>query len=164
MQRGKPFEPGNTSGRGRPKGSRNKATLDREALLDEFGAAITRKCVAEALKGDKSALRLCMERLLPPARHQTAAFKLPSIRSTADLPHASAAVLKAVADGTVSAQEGETFVRMLETHQRLLESQELASRIEALEHQGETGTAVELVDEESAGSVNPPAEGPNHAE
>lgn len=147
MKRGTPFEPGNTAGLGRPKGSRNKATLDREALLDEFGAAITRKCLAEALKGEKSAMRLCMERLVPLARHQPVPFKLPAIRLVSDLPRASAAVVKAAADGTLSVQDAEAFQRILEHHRQFLGTHELASRIEALEQKAVSGTALELVPE-----------------
>src|SRR5215211_5892366 len=40
MQRGKPFEPGNKIGHGRAKGSKNHATLEREALLNQFAPAI----------------------------------------------------------------------------------------------------------------------------
>jgi hypothetical protein len=53
----KPGQSGNPSGR--PHGSRNKATLALEALLDGEGEAITRK----ALEGDTAALRLCLERI-----------------------------------------------------------------------------------------------------
>ncbi len=166
-KRGASFEVGNTSGRGRPQGSRNQATLDREALLDEYGTAITRKCLTEAMKGDKSALRLCIERLIPPARPQSVAFKLPSLRSAADLPRASAAILKATAEGTLSVQEAEGLMRMLELQQRLLGGSELTMRIEALERRGATGTAVELVEEaEGSPATNSalPAEKPNHAQ
>ena len=120
MKRGTPFELGNRAGHGRPKGSRNKATLDREALLDEYGAAITRKCLAEALKDEKSAMRLCIERMIPPARHEPVAFKLPPIRSASDLPRASAAVVKAAADGTLSVQDAEGFQRILQHHRQFL--------------------------------------------
>ena len=40
--RGRPFEPGNP---GRPKGSRNKATLAAEALLDGEAEALTHKAI-----------------------------------------------------------------------------------------------------------------------
>jgi len=166
-RRGKPFEPGNSSGQGRPLGSRNQATLDREALLDEYGTAITRKCLTEAMKGDKSALRLCLERLIPPARPQASEFKLPGIRSAADLPRASTAILKAVAAGNLSVQEAEAVTRILEAHQRLLGPQQLTSRIEALERRGATGSAVELVEEaEGSPATNSalPTEKPNHAQ
>ena len=63
--RGKPFEAGNP---GRPKGARHKATLAAEALLDGEGDKLTRKAIDMALEGNGLALRLCMERLVPPRR------------------------------------------------------------------------------------------------
>ena len=74
--RGKPFEPGNTCGRGRPKGSRNQATIALQHMLDGHGEAITKKCALMALQGDPVALRLCMDRLLAPRREPPAKFRL----------------------------------------------------------------------------------------
>ena len=60
--RGRPFPPGNS---GRPKGARHKATQAIQALLDGEGAALTRKAIELALAGDATALRLCLDRILP---------------------------------------------------------------------------------------------------
>jgi hypothetical protein len=55
----KPFRPGQSGNPdGRPKGSRNKATLAMEALLDGEAEAITRKAIEKALEGDMTAIRL----------------------------------------------------------------------------------------------------------
>jgi hypothetical protein len=43
--RGRPFEEGNPGGPGRPNGSRNKATLAVQELLDGQAEAITQKAV-----------------------------------------------------------------------------------------------------------------------
>src|SRR5215475_9848913 len=66
---GRRFRPG-VSGNpaGRPKGARNKSTLAAEALLDGEAEALTRKAVEMALGGDTVALRLCLERLVPPRK------------------------------------------------------------------------------------------------
>jgi len=65
---GSPFQPGNRFGRGRPQGSRNKATIALQKMLDGCGESITRKCALMAMQGDPTALRLCMERLIPPPK------------------------------------------------------------------------------------------------
>jgi hypothetical protein len=148
MKLGKPFEPGNSFGRGRPKGSKNQATLEREALLSEFGSAILKKCISEALKGRDVPMRLCMERLAPPARHQAIAFKLPSIRTPADVSRASAAVWKAVSDGNITIEDAEALMRVLEAHQRLAEVGEIHHRIEALECRATASAALEPVRDE----------------
>jgi hypothetical protein len=145
MQRGKPFEPGNKLGRGRPKGSRNRIALEREALMDQHSPSLLRKCMSDALKGDRIAMRLCMERMVPPARQPTNAFKLPPIRSAADVPRASAAVIKAAAAGDLTPQEAESFLRMFQTHVQLQESSELALRVQTLERGAADGAGADLV-------------------
>ena len=50
---------------GRPKGSRNKATIAIESLLQGQAEALTQTAVTKALEGDSVALRLCMERIAP---------------------------------------------------------------------------------------------------
>ena len=100
IQRGRPFEPGRSGNPlGRPMGSRNKPTLAVEALLDGEAAAITRKAIERALEGDLAALRLCLERILPPRRDRPVAFEFPKIETAADAVAASSAVLAACAAG-----------------------------------------------------------------
>jgi hypothetical protein len=59
------FAPGNP---GKPKGTRHKATQAALALLDGKAEALIRQAVTMALQGDGAALRLCVERIAPPAR------------------------------------------------------------------------------------------------
>ena len=82
--RGRPFEKGRSGNpAGRRTGSRNKATLAAAALLAGEAEALTRKAVEMALDGDPIAMRLCMERVLPPCRERSVEFKLPAIEGTA---------------------------------------------------------------------------------
>src|SRR5690348_18382849 len=80
--RGRPFEPG-TSGnpKGRPKGSRNKAQLLLESMLEDDCEVILRKMVEKAKEGDPAALRLYVSRLLPVRRDRAVSFDLPDIKS-----------------------------------------------------------------------------------
>ena len=63
------FRPG-VSGNpaGRLRGTKNRATKAAEELLEGEAEALTRKAVELALAGDTVALRLCLERLLPPRK------------------------------------------------------------------------------------------------
>jgi hypothetical protein len=63
--RGGPFAPGNKLGRGRLKGSRNKAQSPGQDLLDEYALHLVRKCISMAMQGDHNALRICMDRISP---------------------------------------------------------------------------------------------------
>ena len=47
--RAQTFEPGNTMGRGRPKGSRNKSKSPGQDLFDEYAEHLIRKGIALAL-------------------------------------------------------------------------------------------------------------------
>jgi len=131
--RGRPFAPGNKFGRGRPRGSRNRATLVLQEMLGQHAEALVKKCVVMALQGDTTALRLCMERLLPPAKHSPVQFKLPPIATAAQLAHAHATILEALSRGQVTPAEAETINNLLETRRRVMETQQLEARLDALE-------------------------------
>jgi hypothetical protein len=96
---GKPFAPGNP---GRPRGARHKVTLAVEALLEGQHAALTQVAIEKALEGDAVALRLCLDRIAPARRDAPISLDLPPVRTAADTLEASAAVLAAVADGSVT--------------------------------------------------------------
>jgi hypothetical protein len=131
--RGRPFAPGNKFGRGRPAGSRNKATEARQQMLDSHGEAILKKCALMALQGDPTALRLCMERLLPPRRQHAVSFKLPSIATAAEVGHGFEMLLQAVARGQLTPADGQVIASILENRRRSIEAEELERRMQALE-------------------------------
>ena len=86
-------------------GSRNKATLAAAALLAGESEALTRKAVELALVGDPTAMRLCLERILPPCRERTVKFALPPIESASDIAAAMKAVTSALAGGAITPGE-----------------------------------------------------------
>jgi Family of unknown function (DUF5681) len=133
-QRGRPFKAGRSGNpEGRPRGSRNKATMAVEALLDGEAKAIARKAVEKALEGDLAALRLCLERVLPPRRDRPVVFDLPKIEGATDALNASSAVLKACAAGTLSPGEAVEIMGLISTHVRVLEMTDIEARLIALE-------------------------------
>jgi hypothetical protein len=106
-----------------------------QALLDGEGEALTRKAVEMALEGDTTALRLCLERLCPPRKDSPLSLAgLPKIKTTMDLPKASAAILEAVAKGTITPSEGQALAGLVESHRKTLEMSELEARVAALEN------------------------------
>jgi hypothetical protein len=66
---------------GRQTGSRNKATLAAAAFLVGESEALTRRAVELAFAGDPTAMRRCLERVLPPRRERSVKFALPPIGS-----------------------------------------------------------------------------------
>jgi hypothetical protein len=134
-QRGRPFQSGESGNpKGRPKGSRNKATLAAEALLEAEAETITRKAVEKALEGNLPAIRLCLERLLPLRRERPVAFDLPKIEAPADVLAASSAVVAACAEGTLSPGEARDVMDLLAVHLRAVEQHDIETRLCALEN------------------------------
>ncbi|MGH7064786.1 MAG: DUF5681 domain-containing protein, partial [Stellaceae bacterium] len=67
--RGRSFAKGKSGNPvGRQPGSRNRASLAAEALLDGAADGLTRRAVELAVAGDPMALKLCLERILAPRR------------------------------------------------------------------------------------------------
>ncbi len=128
--RGRPFQPGNP---GKPKGARHKTTLAMEALLDKEGEALTRVAIQKAKAGDMIALRLCMDRLAPARKDRHVSFELPKIEQAADAAKASAAIVKAVAEGEITPSEASELTRVLESYSRILEVADHEERLKRLE-------------------------------
>ncbi|MHB1527776.1 MAG: DUF5681 domain-containing protein [Candidatus Dormibacteria bacterium] len=107
------FQPG-TSGNpsGRPRGSRNKATLAAETLLEGEAEALTRKAVELALQGDAVALRLCIERVYPAPKTRKLALDLPA-DVLADPSSAVAMIQRAVLAGEIDPDTGSKVLDVL---------------------------------------------------
>ena len=133
-QRGRPFEAGHSGNpNGRPKGARNKATVMAEQLLDGELDALLRKLIEKAKAGDVAALRLCLDRLLPPRRDRLVTFALPKIESAKDACAAAAAIMAACANGELSPREAVELMGLVEAQVRMFETTEFEARLAALE-------------------------------
>jgi DNA modification methylase len=118
---GKSFEPGNRFGKGRPPGSRNKKSELAEAWA-EHSENIIKKCQLMAPNGDRTTLRLCVERIIPIAKAPGAPFRLPKMETASDLKGVLPSVLRQTAKGQLNAYEAEALARVVETQQRTSES------------------------------------------
>jgi hypothetical protein len=124
------FTSGNS---GKPKGSRHKVTQAVEALLEGQSEALTQAAIDKALEGDTTALRLCMERILPAAKDTPIQFELPAMSNASEAAVAAQAVLKAVSEGEVTPLEGPTVMGLVESYRRTLEVTELEERLVQVE-------------------------------
>ena len=125
------FSTGNT---GRPKGSRNKATIAIESLLQGQAEALTQTAITKALGGDSLALRLCMERIAPAPKDQPASFNLPKMNNALDASEAAGSVLTAVSEGELTPIEATRVIGLIDSYRRTLELTEIEQRLQALEH------------------------------
>jgi hypothetical protein len=91
-------------------------------LLAGESEALTRKAVQLALAGEPTAMRLCVERLLPPCRERTVKFTLPPIESVSDVSAAMRAVTAALAKGNITPGEAATIAGVVETFARAIET------------------------------------------
>ena len=94
-----------------------------------------RKLVEKAKEGDPTAMRLCLDRLLPAMRDRLITFDYDEIKCPADAVKASASVLAACADGRVSPDEASKVMGLIASHTNLLELTELEARLAAVEQQ-----------------------------
>ncbi len=119
--------------RGRRQGSRHKATIAMEVILDGEAEKLTRKAVEMALNGDATAMRLVMERLLPPRRTRPVRLSLPEIHSATDVDTAVSAVIQSMAVGDMTPDDAGQIAAVLEVRRRSIATVEIYDRLKALE-------------------------------
>jgi Family of unknown function (DUF5681) len=119
--------------KGRPVGARNKATETAEILLDGEAEALTRRAVERALAGDGMALRLCLERIIPPRRGRPVRLDMPALRSAGDLGDAMAAITNGAVGGAITPGEAAELARVVEIFVRAAETSDFERRLRELE-------------------------------
>jgi len=135
-----PFQKGQSGNpAGRPRGIVNRATALAQNLLSERAEGIARKVIELAEEGDMAAIRVCMERLVPPIKHQPVAVELPPIEKPADSVEALASIAAAVAAGDLTAAEAAELAKVVDVYVRALDSKGFDERLSALE-KGISGT------------------------
>lgn len=133
----KPGQSGNPAGR--PKGARSRTTLAVEALLDGQAEQLTQKAVELAMRGDTTALRLCLDRIAPPMKERPVQIDMPT-PTVEDVPQTMAALLGAVASGEVTPGEAERVAKLVAVYVQAVEAGEFHRRLDALEQQvGQSG-------------------------
>lgn len=125
-------------GGGRPKGSKNKATVAIEAMFEGEAEQIGRRCIELAKAGDPTALKLVMDRIAPVRKGRPLqGLARRSNESSMD------ALLRAVLEGELTPDEGKDVVGMIESAARIAATKVLAEQrqeqIEALKRAGASG-------------------------
>jgi hypothetical protein len=94
---------------------------------------VTRKAIELAKEGDTTALRLCIERILPTRKDRPVAFEMSRIETVADSVKAAAAIASAVADGQLTPMEAAELSKVVDGYTRAVETADLAERLLRLE-------------------------------
>jgi hypothetical protein len=111
-----PFSKGKSGNpAGRKPGSRNRATLAFEELLNAQAEALTQKAVELALAGQPGMLKLCLERLAPTRRGRCIDLAIGEIETIADLAAAQLKVVNAAASGELSPDEAGAISKALDS-------------------------------------------------
>jgi F0F1-type ATP synthase gamma subunit len=129
-----PFQKGQSGNpAGRPRGALNRATVLAQTLLSERAESIAGKVIELAERGDMTALRVCMDRLVPVIKHQPIAVELPPIEKPADSVDAAASIAAAVAAGELTATEAAELAKVIDVYVRALDSKGFDERLSKLE-------------------------------
>jgi hypothetical protein len=86
-----------------------------------------------ALAGDVTALRLCLERLVPPCREAPLDLDLPPFELVADMPRVLSFLLAAAGRGAVTPAEAEKLARLVSEYAKAVELTEIEERLLRLE-------------------------------
>lgn len=134
MQKPQLFKPGQSGNpAGKKPGTRHKATRLAESLLDSQVKELVEKCVEMALGGDGQAMKVCMDRLLPPRKDRPIKIDLPEIKTTADIVAATGLIADSVAQGGLTPVEAQLLTSVVEAHRKNLETADLEQRLQKLE-------------------------------
>jgi len=128
--RGRPFANGNP---GRKPGSKNRATLVAAALVDGEGEELVRTAISLAKAGDVAMLKFLLGRILP--RERLIRLDLPQMNFADDAVDAVGRIMRAVAEGRISASEGSALATLLNSYREAIDQAEVVKRIDALEAQ-----------------------------
>lgn len=125
------FQPGESGNpAGRPPGIRDKRTALRE-LLEPHAADLVAKAVEMALAGDGTALRICIDRLIPLIKARDEPVAVPALAGS--LSERGHAVLDAVARAELTPDQAATMLQALAAQARIVEVDEIERRVAALE-------------------------------
>jgi hypothetical protein len=133
MTRGRPFQPGNKFGRGRPKGSPNKESLKADQIFLANQPAIMALAIKRSFD-DPQMLRMLASRIVPPRRElPTKLGRLP-LETLEDLDRTSHTVLQMATSGKITLSEAGEFNDMLDRRRQLLMARDMERRISSLEN------------------------------
>ena len=135
MTRGRPFQPGNRFGHGRPKGSPNQKSLQARKLFEEHSPTIMALAISKC-REDGQMLRMLATRIAPRARDLPVNIGRLPLKTMEDLDQASEATLRKATAGKIALSEAREIFDMIETRRGVLVTQDMDRRLSMLENSG----------------------------
>jgi len=137
--RGKPFQTGNKFGRGRPRGSRNKLAVAAQELINSHSDSIVRAAILTGVKDKKVAMLLALlDHILPVRREAPVNIGSLPTATISDVSKSSEALVKKATSGKLTITEAQGIADLLEGRRKVIETEDLALRLAALESQNES--------------------------
>lgn len=124
------FKPGVSGNpKGKPKGAKDKRTALRE-MFEPHKEELFKTLIHWANIGDMSAMRIVMDRIMPPVRELPMKVTIPKITGPDDCTVAQAAVLNAVAAGEMLPGEGQVLSGLIDAQRKAYETSALAKELQ----------------------------------
>ena len=126
-----PFQKGQSGNpAGRPRGSRNKASIRMQEMLEEKADALVNKLVELAMGGNIAALRLCLDHLIATRKSEPLSCEMPPLARAAD---AVAAIGGIASAAVVTADEAAKLAKVISLYVNTLEAHQFEHRLAQLE-------------------------------
>lgn len=114
---------------GRPKGIQDKR-VEMRALLEPYAPSLIEKAVQLALEGDTTALKLCVDKIVPSIKPISESVLIEADKSLAVT---GKSVVDAMTSGSISVTSGFNVLRSLQAQAKLEEMTIIEERLSALE-------------------------------
>jgi len=107
--------------------------LQKRRIRSNLKSSRSRAVIAAAKNGDATAMRLCVERLVPLRKGRAMAFPLPSTRTAGELVEAMAEVVRGTSSGELTVDEAAGFAQVLEAQRKIIETSDIEERLRRIE-------------------------------
>jgi Family of unknown function (DUF5681) len=118
---------------GRPRGSRNRASIRMQEMLEHKAEELVTKVVELAMAGNIGALRLCLDRLVPARINEPLVCEMPPLAKAADAVAVIAGIASAAVAGDVTADEAAKLAKVISLYVKTLEAHDFEGRLAQLE-------------------------------
>jgi hypothetical protein len=138
--RGRPFEPGNTVSRGRPKGSRNKMNQEGRQFLQLHTKGLVAKALKMAIDGNERVLCHLLTLAFGSKTLPTKIGNLP-MKTVQDLLSSFERIARKVGAGEITLEQAHFTLGLIDKGRELIEAQEIDKRLRAVEKERDKGGA-----------------------
>ena len=135
---------------GRPRGSRNRASVLVHSLLENEAEDLARMTIEIAKRGNIAAMRMCMDRIAPARKLDPGSCDLPPLDNAAASVEAMARIADAVATGNLATSEAVELAQVVEIYLHALAARGFDERLTKVEEMAlrdrepESGSTIQL--------------------